>query len=60
MAAVADRDRLVRTTVHVSVAAMEAVRAIAQRRGVTVAAIIRIAINNATDDYRPPPGGGFL
>ena len=39
---------------------MEAVRAIAQRRGVTVAAIIRIAINNATDDYRPPPRGGFL
>lgn len=55
-----DPDRMVRTTIHLPIGQLASVRAIAQRRGVSPAAVIRAAVDRAIGNHRPPPNGGFL
>jgi hypothetical protein len=53
-------DRLVKTSVYLPANVVAQVRAAAQRRGVSSAALIRAAIAAIAGEHRPPPVGGFL
>jgi glutamate-1-semialdehyde aminotransferase len=55
-----DPDRMVRTTIHLPFSLLASVRTIAQRRGVSPAAVIRAAVDAVVSNHRPPPSGGFL
>jgi Ribbon-helix-helix protein, copG family len=51
---------MVRTTVYLPASVIGGVRTIARQRGLSSAAIIRSAVDDAVGGYRPPPRGGFL
>jgi hypothetical protein len=55
-----DPTHMIRTTVYLPAAVISSARAAAAMRGITVAAVIRSALESGLGAYRPPPTGGFL
>jgi len=53
-------DRLVKTSVYLEAHLRDQLNAAAKRRGVSSAALIRIAVESVVERQRPAPQGGFL
>jgi len=51
---------MIRTTVYLPAEVMDRAREAAAIKGITVAAVVRSALDSALGTYRPPPTGGFL